>query len=398
MAYNSKYTGEQVEAQLDKVDGKADKTYVDAEVAAAKDYASGELSAVREDLEAADQDLKLYVDEQTLASKDYTDFKTKDKYVKPSSGIPASDLAPDVFLQGEKGGKGDKGDTGATGPQGPQGVSVSSVAQTTTSTADGGTNVVTVTLSNGTKSTFNVKNGSKGSNGTNGTNGATFTPSVDSAGNLSWTNNGGLSNPPTVNIKGPKGDKGDSGSGGGSSSGGAYAQVNHGTADTTFTLTPNTFHVWDEVASLTLTLGSETAGVANEYVFQFTSGSTATSLTLPDDIKWANDSAPTIAENMIYQISVLNGLAVALEFNSSSGIKKIDNYLTYANSQISFDYPVASEVTVSVHGRPEGSAASSAPTTFNLIYAVGEQTKGYRSVFSINSITPTEDDVYYYIF
>ena len=89
MAYNSKYTGEQVEAQLDKVDGKADKTYVDAEVAAAKEYASGELSSVREDLEAADQDLKLYVDEQTLASKDYTDFKTKDKYVKPSSGTSA---------------------------------------------------------------------------------------------------------------------------------------------------------------------------------------------------------------------------------------------------------------------------------------------------------------------
>lgn len=214
MAYNSKYTGEQVEAQLDKVDGKADKTYVDAEVAAAKEYASGELSSVREDLEAADQDLKLYVDEQTLASKDYTDFKTKDKYVKPSSGIPASDLAPDVFLQGEKGDKGDKGDTGATGPQGPQGVSVSSVAQTTTSTADGGTNVVTVTLSNGTKSTFNVKNGSKGSNGsngTNGTNGATFTPSVDANGNLSWTNDKGLANPATVNIKGPKGDSGEGG-------------------------------------------------------------------------------------------------------------------------------------------------------------------------------------------
>ena len=370
MAYNSKYTGEQVEAQLDKVDGKADKTYVDAEVAAAKEYASGELSSVREDLEAADQDLKLYVDEQTLASKDYTDFKTKDKYVKPSSGIPASDLAPDVFLQGEKGDKGDKGDTGATGPQGPQGVSVSSVAQTTTSTADGGTNVVTVTLSNGTKSTFNVKNGSKGSNGTNGTNGATFTPSVDSAGNLSWTNNGGLSNPPTVNIKGPKGDKGDSGSGGGSSSGGAYAQVNHGTSDTTFILTPNTFHVWDEVASLTLTLGSEQSGVANEYVFQFTSGSTPTTLTLPDDIKWANDTAPTIAENKIYQISILNDLATALvtsnvntiifyvngvEFYAESGMtwaewcsstyntKQFLNYGTY----IFATYPIPGQIYVS---------------------------------------------------
>lgn len=33
-----------------------------------------------------------------------------------------------------------------------------------------------------------------------------FTPAVDGEGNLSWTNNGGLPNPETVNIKGPKGD------------------------------------------------------------------------------------------------------------------------------------------------------------------------------------------------
>lgn len=108
--------------------------------------------------------------------------------------------------------------------------------------------------------------------------------------------------------------------GGGSSSGGsgAYSLVEHGTSDTTFTLTPNTFHVWDEVASLDLSFGTETSGVANEYLFQFTSGATATTLTLPDDIKWANDSAPTIAENMIYQISVLKGLASVLEFSSVS--------------------------------------------------------------------------------
>ena len=41
--------------------------------------------------------------------------------------------------------------------------------------------------------------------------GATFTPSVDSAGNISWSNDGGLTNPQTVNIKGVKGDKGDKG-------------------------------------------------------------------------------------------------------------------------------------------------------------------------------------------
>lgn len=44
--------------------------------------------------------------------------------------------------------------------------------------------------------------------GGTGTNGATFTPSVDDSGNLSWSNDQGLTNPPTVNIKGPKGDTG----------------------------------------------------------------------------------------------------------------------------------------------------------------------------------------------
>lgn len=47
------------------------------------------------------------------------------------------------------------------------------------------------------------------SGGSNG--GVTFTPSVDASGNLSWSNNGGLSNPATVNIKGEKGDPGEEG-------------------------------------------------------------------------------------------------------------------------------------------------------------------------------------------
>ena len=116
-------------------------------------------------------------------------------------------------------------------------------------------------------------------------------------------------------------------SGGGSSSGGsgAYSEVNHGTSDTTFALTPNVFHVWDEVASLTLDFGSEITGVANEFLFQFTSGATATSLTLPDDIKWANDAPPTIAENMIYQVSILKGLASVLEFNNAIVFPVIGN-------------------------------------------------------------------------
>lgn len=41
--------------------------------------------------------------------------------------------------------------------------------------------------------------------------GATYTPSVDENGNLSWTNDKNLENPLTKNIKGPQGDKGEKG-------------------------------------------------------------------------------------------------------------------------------------------------------------------------------------------
>lgn len=44
-----------------------------------------------------------------------------------------------------------------------------------------------------------------------GIDGATFTPSVDEDGNLSWTNDCGLPNPESVNIQGPKGETGPQG-------------------------------------------------------------------------------------------------------------------------------------------------------------------------------------------
>ena len=44
--------------------------------------------------------------------------------------------------------------------------------------------------------------------GPQGERGFTFTPSVDDSGNVSWTNDGGLQNPATKNIRGPEGRTG----------------------------------------------------------------------------------------------------------------------------------------------------------------------------------------------
>ena len=50
--------------------------------------------------------------------------------------------------------------------------------------------------------------------GPQGDRGITFTPSIDTDGNLSWTNDGSLINPLTVNLRGPKGDPGPKGESG----------------------------------------------------------------------------------------------------------------------------------------------------------------------------------------
>lgn len=85
--------------------------------------------------------------------------------------------------------------------------------------------------------------------------------------------------------------------------------VDHGTGDTTFVLTPNILHKWGTVTSLTLTLAVPTdTTIANYYMVQFTCGSSATSINLPDTIKWITE--PNIEANKTYQISILDNLGV----------------------------------------------------------------------------------------
>ena len=89
--------------------------------------------------------------------------------------------------------------------------------------------------------------------------------------------------------------------------------VSHGNGDTTFELTPNILHIWDEVSSLNLTLAVNTAqNFYTEYMFQFSSGSTATTLTLPSNIVFSK--TPVILENKTYQVSIINNLAVIISF------------------------------------------------------------------------------------
>lgn len=102
--------------------------------------------------------------------------------------------------QGPQGEKGDKGEQGDTGPQGEKG-----------DKGDPGEQGPQGEKGNKGDKGDKGDTGAQGPSGAPGSNGATFTPSVDAEGNLSWTNDKSLDNPQTVNIKGPKGDKGDRG-------------------------------------------------------------------------------------------------------------------------------------------------------------------------------------------
>lgn len=99
--------------------------------------------------------------------------------------------------------------------------------------------------------------------------------------------------------KGERGEKGDTG---------WLKLVNHGTADTTFTLTPNAMHVWGAVPQLNLTLGEPIPNVVNEYAFEFQSPETPTNLLLPDTLRWPNKYVISIQGNKRYQAIIINNV------------------------------------------------------------------------------------------
>ena len=143
----------------------------------------------------------------------------------------------DTGATGPKGPQGEKGDTGATGPQGEKGEKGDTGTQGPKGETGAGFKVLDYFTSE-TELNSSVTNPSAGDaygvgtgepydiyiysptkgwvnngalQGAQGESGATFIPTVSSNGDLSWTNDKGLTNPDTVNIKGPKGDTGATG-------------------------------------------------------------------------------------------------------------------------------------------------------------------------------------------
>lgn len=70
---------------------------------------------------------------------------------------------------------------------------------------------------------------------------------------------------------------------------------------------PNKFYVFGNVSTLNITLNAPTdTGILNRYMFQFDSGDSPTTLTLPNTVKYTNGNL--IESNKTYQVTIINNL------------------------------------------------------------------------------------------
>ena len=127
--------------------------------------------------------------------------------------------------------------------------------------------------------------------GAKGESGATFTPSVSSSGVLSWTNDKGLTNPSSVNIKGDKGESGKgfevvTTSGSGSAYVAAVSNIESLTAGASFIMVPHTVST-----SVQATLNVNSLGA--KIIRRGISINTATTV-LSDDASWLAANKPIL--------------------------------------------------------------------------------------------------------
>ena len=158
-----------------------------------------------------------------------------------------------------------------------------------------------------------VNNGTiQGAKGDTGAAGTTFTPHLDGNGNLSWTNDGGLENPATQNIRGAAGARGETGAAGKSAYAAAVEAGYTGTEATFYaalTAMPyhNARHLPDGADPITVKAGNieasavETAKIKDKAVTMAKLADHAVSVdyTATLNTTWSGSAAPYTKEQTI---------------------------------------------------------------------------------------------------
>ena len=158
-----------------------------------------------------------------------------------------------------------------------------------------------------------INNGTiQGAKGDTGAAGTTFTPHLDGNGNLSWTNDDGLKNPATQNIRGAAGPKGETGAAGKSAYAAAVEAGYTGTEATFYaalTAMPyhNARHLPDGADPITVKAGNleasavETAKIKDKAVTMAKLADHAVSVdyTVTLNTTWSGSAAPYTKEQTI---------------------------------------------------------------------------------------------------
>ena len=173
-----------------------------------------------------------------------------------------------------------------------------------------------------------VNNGTiQGAKGEDGAPGTTFTPHVDGNGNLSWTNDGGLDNPATQNIRGAAGAKGATGPAGKSAYAAAVKAGYTGTEETLYAaLTAMPYHharhLPDGADPITVKAGNlaasavETAKIKDKAVTRAKLANDALSST----VKWVSESPYTVIADDLERTIVFDGTLDTVQINISESL------------------------------------------------------------------------------
>lgn len=313
MAYQSKYTGLQIDDILDSVEYKQDQIEDLASIRAGAAKGATALQSYTEKYTGTVTGIKINgtvksgsgvidlgtittVTENTVSGWGFT--KNTGTYSKPSGGIPKTDLASAV--QTSLG----KADTALQSY-------TEQYKGTITGVSANGTSVATSGVANipaASTSAYGVTKLNSSTSSTSTTEAAT--PSaVKAAYDLANSYKGTVTSVKVDNVS-------KSQSSGVVDLGYVNKKLTTSTSSS-MTLSPNIYYrnTSTSLSTLTITLGSvSNSNIINEYFVEFTTRSSGTTVSLPSTIKWANGETPTFEASTTYQISIVNNLGVVTKF------------------------------------------------------------------------------------
>lgn len=85
-------------------------------------------------------------------------------------------------------------------------------------------------------------------------------------------------------------------------------------SQSSFSIDPNKMYMFGNRTNLTISFNTGLSDIVNEYMFQFTSGSTATTLVVPNTVVWLKD--PDIQTGKKYMVSIENNMGIIGEWDN----------------------------------------------------------------------------------